>query len=216
MYSDYYRLVVRNEDESRVLMVEEDGIWDLPYFEFKPPSSANLKRSVDYLQELLGFDAADQCLTPIAPIQRLLADRGRRCGHLKWQQDMFGYAHLVLLDCNMDMSTLKLPENYKWQDSEFVKGMSVPEKYDENIEWMLKKTAQVLDKDEWITKMLWQPQHRTGWFPKASKWLEECVRKDGGKVVGRVSVFSSVGSVEHPDGKFGQGILLLEGGFYRK
>ncbi len=102
---------------------------------------------------------------------------------------MFGYAHLVLLDCNIDMSTLKLPENYKWQDSEFVKGISVPEKYDENIEWMLKKTAQVLDKDEWITKMLWQPQHQTGWFAKASKWLEECVRMDGAKVVGRVSVF---------------------------
>ncbi len=102
---------------------------------------------------------------------------------------MFGFVHLVLLDCNIDMSTVKLPENYEWQDSEFVKGVPVPDNYDENIEKMLKRTAQVLDKDEWITKMLWQPQHQTGWFAKASKWLEECVRMDGGKVVGRTSVF---------------------------
>lgn len=37
-------------------------------------------------------------------------------------------------------------------------------------------------------KMLWQPQHKPGWFVKASKWMESCVRKDGGQVVGRVSI----------------------------
>ncbi len=51
---------------------------------------------------------------------------------------MFGNVCLVLLDCNIDMSTVKLPENYKWHDSEFVKGMSIPEEYDENIEQITK------------------------------------------------------------------------------
>ncbi len=51
---------------------------------------------------------------------------------------------------------------------------------------------------------------------KRSKWLEEYVRKDGGKVVGRVSAFrvhetSSILTVNSDKGYY-----FFEGGFYRK
>ncbi len=181
MYTDYYRLLVLNEDESCALMIEEDGVWDLPYFELKPATPTNLKSAVDGLQELLGLDPEDQFLTPIAPVQRHSANRGRRCAHLKWQQHMLGNVYLVLLDCHIDMATVKMPENFKWQDSEFLKGISIPEKYDDDsFEVILRRTAQVLDKEEWITKMLWQPQHQAGWFGKASNgWRSACARTAG-------------------------------------
>eukprot|EP00171_Calliarthron_tuberculosum_P006201 IDg6201t1 len=170
MYRDYYRLLLVDQSEAKVLMVKNGAVWDLPYFEHMPCTSRNLIRSVEMLQTELGLDPEEHFLTPIFQIVTHIVDRGRGCGHLKWQQDRFGYTHLLLIDCHLDLGTMRLSKNYAWQTAEFV-----------------------LEKDELIKKMLWRPQHKVGWFMEASQWLVECVRRDGAEVSGRAAILRVTG-----------------------
>ncbi len=68
---------------------------------------------------------------------------------------MFGFVYFVLLNCDTEISTVKLMENCKGPDSELEKGIPIPENSAEEMEEVLKGTAQVPGKGEWQTKFLW-------------------------------------------------------------
>lgn len=185
---DFVRMMLSNTARNAVLVTEEAGQWDFPYFEYKRSlqSGSRVARCCRDYQDWLGVLPEQNCFTVAVELLGDFPIRSKR------DSEKFGKGKLLVIEHQMDGSVedLTLPRYAEWKDIRFLSSLSIDSQsshFGSDIERIFEVAVRYMETTAASTMLLLDPRHRPQWFRKAKTFFLSVLSSDGVKTWGPVS-----------------------------
>lgn len=113
------RVVLLSNDLKLVVMVLDDGVWDLPYFEYpkKITSGARIQRVCSDFRRWLAISSSEVTVTALVELLGHLVLRSKR------DKAQLGQGKLIVMELHFDacVKDIELPPGAEWKDASFLR-----------------------------------------------------------------------------------------------
>ena len=207
IFADNVRVILLNSNSDKVLLINHEHTWDLPYFVY--PNSLNFKTEkccID-LQRRIGIKDNDNVqFTAIFELLGAFASTP--------QADPSEPAYCQLLLVESHLSTFELNQNLStdcsWHDVKFLNGLLEKAPRGEDKFDCLKTVIGVLQSPEQFISSLREPRHKYGWHERASQWLCSVAEEDGASQLVQVTQHSMGPTSTILEAKYKNGSYFLK------